>query len=119
METDYVLDKFTRSATGWDETGRPDNRLITWDKLMMIAYVWNGYQKDNLDHPKVIDEFVTASFEKMGGKKWYDTFLRKREKCSVCFKTFKIENLSVCPQCKSWYCYRCDPDCPCETGVVG
>jgi hypothetical protein len=119
LNKDYLLDKFTRSATGWDEAGRPDDRLITGDKLMMIAYVWNGNRKKNPDHPRVIDEFVSAGFEKMGGMEWYDSFLRRRERCSVCFETYRIENLSVCPKCKSYYCYRCRVDCVCGLPLVG
>ncbi len=119
MTEDYLFNQFHRQATSWDEADRPERLLIHQEKELMIAYIWNALQKNKPDHPAIVNEFISESMANKGGSEWYDTFLRQRSNCSVCFETYKIENLSVCPKCKSYYCPRCNKDCYCDVSLIG
>lgn len=119
MAEDYLLNHFNNRAASWDKAGRPEELLIHQEKDMMIAYIWNELQKKNPDHPAIVNEFISQSMAHKGGSEWYDTFLRQRSTCSVCFETYKVENLSICPKCESYYCYRCRKDCGCDVSLIG
>ncbi|MBD2359562.1 hypothetical protein H6G41_34350 [Tolypothrix sp. FACHB-123] len=91
----------------WQDNHKNQAYLFSQDYDRMLVYLWchsrggkkEGYSED-------IAEFAAANRKAIGDVN-YAKMLRVREYCDFCSETYKLENLSICIDCRNVYCYRC------------
>ena len=114
-----IEEDLKEQAQIWKEAIDSENKLIRDDKDLLIAWLWNMNHNKEEGYPPVVNEFVNASREAAGGAAWHDALLRQKKTCSVCRETYRIENLSICPVCQDYYCYRCQANYCCNQPFLG
>lgn len=62
---------------------------------------------------------VEAYWADRGGDDAYWELMSSRMDCSACGEIYKLENLSICPNCYQTYCYRHGRTCCCGCDTVG
>jgi len=78
-----------------------------------------GRGDENGAMQRTLDAYWSARPVKESGDDPYEDVLTTRMACSACTETFRLENLAVCPNCFSGYCYRHGRACACGFTTVG
>jgi hypothetical protein len=112
-------DRFERDAERWDTIGRPADRLETFSLRLIAMRVWfysDGCSQE-CKKKQLSDTFLdylNACLEARWEENptWYEEALRERTDCDVCGERYMLENLTICTNCLSLYCYRCVPSTP-------
>ncbi len=113
----------------WQEHDKDEAYLFSSNYDRMLVYLWcysDGAKKEGVSAE--IAEFASANMKAIGDRN-YDRMLRDRDYCSSCGETYRLENLSICIDCRNVYCYRCrgrygvcangNPSCSCGGDLVG
>lgn len=89
-------------------------------ELQAIAgKLWLANGGDAEDQDGAIAAAIAAHWKAQPGADPYWDALDTRMPCDACGETFKLENLSVCPNCFSVSCYKHDRACSCGHTRVG
>ena len=100
-------ERLNTALTRWIESGKSSTELFATEYERMRVYLWvfsPGAKKEEVGEDLI--EFGRANRQAIGNEN-YDRMLRKREYCSLCGETYKLENLSICVNCDNLFCYRC------------
>ena len=81
--------------------------------------LWLSYGGKETDEGGVVSAAIDAYWRGQPGKDPYWDFLSNRTDCDACGETYKLENLSICPNCFKTYCYRHDRTCGCGHKTLG
>ena len=98
---------YKQQAINWINNGRQDNLLIA-DLPLAALSCWYGFHSyvKTPDIDPVIGEYCAACKAKQP-EGWYDKVLWRREYCTGCGQTYKIENMMICTKCHEVYCFPC------------
>ncbi|MBI1250704.1 MAG: hypothetical protein GC189_04445 [Alphaproteobacteria bacterium] len=66
-----------------------------------------------------VNKAIAAYWAALPGPDPYWDALAARMTCDACGESSKLENLSVCPNCFSAFCYRHGRNCPCGGETLG
>lgn len=81
--------------------------------------LWLAYGGRELDRSGRIALAVQAYWRSRPGTDPYWNFLGKRGSCDSCGEAYAYENLAICPNCFSTYCYRHNRLCSCGHQALG
>ncbi|GAA4711095.1 hypothetical protein Prum_091900 [Phytohabitans rumicis] len=108
-------------CAAWLRAGRDGDLLVT-DKAFFTVYCWshNHGIRDPAgpEYDPELAEYVTASYEALGGRAGWNAMLCQRTLCRVCGDRYLLENLGVCTGCMAYTCYRCGPHAHCTGELV-
>lgn len=99
----------------WVRDGRGSDQLLS-GKAFFAVYSW--YVGRRADHDSPWSEYVTASYDLLGGSAGWDAMLRERAVCQSCHDTYRLENIGVCTGCMRYSCYACEPHASCSGEIV-
>ncbi|MET9557102.1 hypothetical protein [Streptomyces sp. NPDC006645] len=99
----------------WVRGGRNSDQLLS-GKAFFTVYSWYLGHRANGDIASY--EYVTASYDFLGGSKGWDAMLRERAVCESCHDTFRLENIGVCTGCLRYSCYACQAHASCAGEIV-
>lgn len=99
-------------ADTWAAAGRPTKLLIDneWQLLAFMSWAHSEPRDPDFDgFSEVVVAFYNACLAAMDDRslEWYDDLLMKRDPCDLCGETYLVENLSLCCECMSTYCWSC------------
>jgi hypothetical protein len=78
--------------------------------------LWLGAGAGDIeDVRRVIEDY----WREHGGDGAYWALMSARMSCDACGETYKLENLSICPNCFRTRCYRHGRTCACGHEAVG
>lgn len=83
----------------------------------VAAKLWRESGGDDPDGS--LGRAIEAYWRARPGDDGYWAALSQRMSCDSCGETYKLENLSVCPNCFRVYCYRHGRDCSCGHAILG
>ncbi len=109
------------------ETKDPKHLLSGWN--LALAVWWcnsKGAKSEGIS--KMLAAYLEVCREGLP-KDWIYAYIDERGNCSFCGESYRIDNMSVCTNCKSTYCWRCvggrtkhpngNPACACDGELVG
>ena len=113
-------ERFETRMNQWINSSKSETAVFTLDEERMYAYLWSlSKARKTEEFSEEIISFGKANIQALGNAQ-YDKMLRTREYCSGCGETYKLENLSICIECRNGYCYRCIRGrCFCGGELVG
>ncbi|MEG3925632.1 MULTISPECIES: hypothetical protein [unclassified Microcoleus] len=113
-------ERFETRMTQWLNNEKSDTEVFPLDYDRVRAYLWSSVEARKTEEASSnITLFGGANYRALGSDN-YNNMLRKRECCTGCVETYKLENLSMCVECDRVYCYRCaDSSCYCGGELVG
>jgi hypothetical protein len=89
------------------------------DLKAAAAKLWLDYGGADLDADGSLRVAVDTYWQGRPGANPYWDFLGRRGTCASCGEVYKYENLAICPDCFSTYCYRHARQCRCGHTAVG
>ena len=113
-------ERFEAKMTEWINSSKSETAVFPLDEDRMCAYLWAfSKARKTEEFSEEITSFGKANIQALGNAQ-YDKMLRTRQYCSGCSETYKLENLSICIECRNVYCYRCiRGSCFCGGELVG
>jgi hypothetical protein len=122
-------EKMKQAVKLWQENNKDEAYLFPDDYDRILIYLWchsQGAKKEGFSEE--IAEFAAANRKAIGDAK-YDEMMRFKDYCDFCGQRYKLENLSICINCRNFYCYRCSTNrglcangnyrCVCDGDLVG
>lgn len=86
----------------------------------MAALLWLGENEANFPRAKEALALVKAFWKgQSSDEDAYWSFLSERSVCAECGERYRVENLSVCPNCFNLYCPREARICDCGGTLLG
>lgn len=89
------------------------------DLQAIAGKLWLANGGAAADEDGAIAAAIAAYWKAQPGADPYWEALDTRTTCDACGETFKLENLSICPNCFSLACYKHDRACACGHARVG
>jgi len=118
--------RYEHNAEAWDKAGRLTDFLETGTLRLIAMRVWfysdgclQEYKKTRLSDTFLA--YLNACLEARWkiNPNWYEEELGERTNCDECGARYMLENLTICTNCLSVYCFRCVPYSPkAENGNV-
>lgn len=99
----------------WVRDGRSSDRLLTGRGFFTVYSWYSGHWPD---HDIAWSEYVTASYDLIGGRDGRHAMLRERAVCESCWDTYRLENMGVCTGCVRYSCYACGAHGSCVGELV-
>lgn len=113
-------ERFEAKMNEWINSEKSETAVFSGEYDRLCAYLWShGAARKTEEFSQDIISFGKANFQAFGDDN-YDKMLRQRDYCNGCCETYKLENLSICVECRNVYCYRCARNsCSCGGELVG
>ena len=89
------------------------------DVQAIAGKLWLANGGAALDEDGAIAATIAAYWKAQPGADPYWDALDTRTSCDACGETYKLENLSICPNCFSLACHNHDRACACGHMRVG
>jgi hypothetical protein len=119
--TNLIADRIEAAAQRWNATGRAASELWTgMDFLVGYCWLFTAVGR-RAGTSALTEEFIRACKAHVGSG--YLSLLGLRSQCDLCGTPYKIENLSVCAECRLLHCPSCAGrkkwTCGCGGELVG
>lgn len=109
----------TRRLAALDDS----DRLAAFKKLSepeaIAARLWIYLERESFDPNGALGAVIEQLWKARGGDDVYEDVLRQRDRCGECAEIYRLENLSICPNCFRLTCYRHKKRCSCGHLPVG
>jgi hypothetical protein len=97
--------KYEELAQKYFDTNDPQYLLKGWG---LATAVWWSYGK-GAKHDGISETVKNYLEVCQRGlyERWIDAYIDERDNCSLCGESYRVDNMSVCTHCFSFYCWRC------------
>jgi hypothetical protein len=83
----------------WLATGRDENFLLEGLQAT-LAKSWLAKHSEVMEERELLQDYIAQSVDKHGS--WW----RKKDICSWCDETFRLENMEICCDCLTTLCWK-------------